>query len=91
MRSMPDCSFDDMTGVDFLRDLDHVSGRVDDLDTVEFGNEADRESVWLECNSELVDVASVKLLKVHKCATGFETLLFICPRCHEPHESVRFG
>jgi hypothetical protein len=90
MRSMPDCAFDDMTGVDVLRDFDYLSSHFDVLETSDVANEADRDSVWLECNSELVDAASVKLLAVHKSACGFEALLFICPRCREPHESVRF-
>jgi hypothetical protein len=25
-----------------------------------------------------------------KSACGFDTLRFVCPRCNEPHESVRF-
>ncbi len=44
----------------------------------------------LECNGELLDVGAVRLVGVRKSACGFETLLFICPRCNEPHESVRF-
>ena len=90
MRSMPDCAFDDMTGVDVLRDFDYLSSHFDVLDTSEVASEAERESVWLECNSEFVDAASVKLLAVQKSACGFEILLFVCPRCNEPHESVRF-
>jgi hypothetical protein len=90
MRSMPDCAFDDMNGLDALRDFDYVSSDFDVLDMSEVPNEGDRDSVWLECNSELVDAASVKLLTVHKSACGFEALVFTCPRCREPHESVRF-
>ena len=90
MRSTPDCTFDDMTGVDVLRDFDYLCSHFDVLDTPEVASEAERESVWLECNNELVDAASVKLLTVQKAACGFDTLVFICPRCNEPHESVPF-
>jgi hypothetical protein len=31
----------------------------------------------------------VKLVSLRRSACGFETLLFVCPRCNEPHESVR--
>jgi hypothetical protein len=84
MRSMPS-EFDDMHGVDVLHDFDLVLFEPDFQE-----NEADRDSVWLECNGELLDVGSVSLAEVCKSACGFETLLFICPRCNEPHESVRF-
>jgi hypothetical protein len=53
-------------------------------------NEADHDSVLLECNGELLDVGSVTLAEVCKSACGFKTLLFICLRCDELHESVRF-
>jgi hypothetical protein len=52
-------------------------------------NEDDCDSVWLECTGELVDVASVTLVGVNKSACGFEALVFVCPRCSEPHESIR--
>ena len=90
MRSMADYESDDMNGVDVLRDFDYVSSDFDVHETSQVVDETDGESVWLECNSELVDAASVKLLAVQKSACGFETLLFICPRCREPHESLRF-
>ncbi len=85
MRSMPDSEFDDMHGVDVLQDFEPVFFESDSQEDV-----ADRDSVWLECNGELLDLGSVRLVGVHKSACGFETLLFICPRCNEPHESVRF-
>ena len=90
MRSMPDCRFNDMSGVDVLRDFDFHLSHFDVLETSDAGNEADRDSVLLECDGELADAGSVKLLAVHESACGFETLLFICPRCNEHHESVRF-
>ena len=47
-------------------------------------------SVWLECNGELVDSCSVKVLRVRKSSFGFETLEFVCPRCKQRHESLQF-
>ena len=85
MRSMPDSEFDDMHGVDVLQDFDPAFFESDSQE-----NEADHDSVLLECNGELLDVGSVRLAGVCKSACGFETLRFICPRCNEPHESVRF-
>lgn len=84
MRSMSDSEFDDMHGVDVLQDFEDAF----EPDFQE--NEADCDSVWLECNGELLDIGSVRLAGVRKSACGFETLVFICPRCNEPHESVRF-
>jgi hypothetical protein len=85
MRSMPDSEFDDMHGVDVLQDFDPAFFESDSEE-----NEADHDSVLLECNGELLDVGSVRFAEVCKSACGFETLLFTCPRCNEPHESVRF-
>ena len=90
MRSMLDSEFDDMHGVEVFQGVDPFCLEVDARDTTE-SESADCDSVWLECNGELADVGAVKLLGVRKSACGFETLLFICPRCSEPHESVRFG
>jgi uncharacterized protein with PIN domain len=83
---MPDVDFDDMRGVDVLQDFDSVF-RADMSDAE---NEAEGDSVWLECNGELLDVGALEVVSVRKSACGFETLLFVCPRCNEPHESVRF-
>lgn len=49
-----------------------------------------RESVWLECNGELVDSCSVTVLGVRKSPIGFEMLEFVCPRCKQRHESLQF-
>ena len=54
-------------------------------------DEMDRNSVWLECNAELVATGSVKSLGVRRSALGVEMLQFMCPRCGERHESLRFG
>ena len=86
---MLDSEFDDMHGVDFLHDpeqgLEAYAG-----EPWEAESEPGCDSVWLECNGELLDVEAVRILGIRKSACGFETLLFACPRCNEPHESVRF-
>lgn len=88
MRSMPD--FDDVLGLDVLDKFDPTSFQGDSEEVPEAESEPDCDSVLLECNGELLGVNSVKLLRVRKSACGFETLLFTCPRCSEPHESIRF-
>ena len=86
MRSMPDSAFDDTQGLDVLRDFEHVCLEVGSSDA----SELETDSIWLECNGELVDAAAVKAVGTRKSACGFETLVFICPHCNEPHESLRF-
>ena len=53
-------------------------------------SEDNRKSVWLECNAELVDSRSVRVLRVRKSALGVEMLEFVCPRCKQRHESLQF-
>ena len=91
MRSMLDSDFDDMHGVDVLRGFESFCVEADARDASEAEDASGCDSVWLECNGELRDVGSVKRLGVHKSACGFETLRFVCPRCHEVHESVCFA
>ena len=50
----------------------------------------DCNSVLLECNGDLVDSCSVKVLRVRKSFLGSETLEFVCPRCKQRHESLQF-
>ena len=88
MRSMLDSEFDDMQALDALHDLDSYFQR-NTLEASDAENECDCDSVWLECTGELLDVGSVNLVRIHKSACGFETLLFDCPRCRHSHESIR--
>ena len=89
MRAMLESTFDDMHGVDAFHDFDTAWDKAGE-DALETGSDIEGDSVWLECNGELADVGAVKSCAVRKSACGFETLLFVCPRCNEPHESVRF-
>ena len=50
----------------------------------------DCNSVLLECNGELVDSCSVKVLRVRKSFLGSEMLEFVGPRCKQRHESLQF-
>ena len=50
----------------------------------------DCNSIWLECNDELVDSCSVKVLRARKSSLGFEMIEFVCPRCKQRHESLQF-
>lgn len=90
MKSMLDSEIDDMQDTGVREDLELEYFQRDTLEASDPENQSDCDSVWLECNGELLDVGSVKLVGVRKSACGFETLLFICPRCRQPHESIRF-
>jgi hypothetical protein len=89
MNLIPDSTFDDTQGLDILRDFEHVWLEVGAADTNQ-ASEVESDSIWLECDSELVDAASVKVIGARKSSCGFETVVFICPHCNEPHESLRF-
>lgn len=91
MRTTAGYAYDDMNGVDVLEDFDAVASALDAGEAAEPANESDGDSVWLECTGELVDAPSVKRVGIRHSACGFETLVFVCPRCGEPHESVRFS
>ena len=52
-------------------------------------SDADYNSVWLECNGELVGAGSVNTVGVRKSALG-EMMEFVCPRCNQRHESLSF-
>jgi hypothetical protein len=51
---------------------------------------ADRDSLWLECNGELVDAGSVEIVGVRMPALVADIVEFVCPRCKQRHESLRF-
>jgi len=51
---------------------------------------ANRDSLWLECSGELVDAGSVKIVGIRMPALLAEMVEFVCPRCDQRHESLRF-
>ena len=89
MRSIVDSAFDDTQFVDVLHDFGPMWLELDARETLQGAHEADRHSVLLECSGELLDASAVKVVGEHQSGCGFKTLLFTCPRCNEPHESVR--
>jgi hypothetical protein len=50
----------------------------------------DRDSLWLECDTELVDAGSVDVIGVRVSELGIEMVQFVCPRCKQRHESLTF-
>jgi hypothetical protein len=52
--------------------------------------DTDRDSLWLECSGELVDAGSVKIVGVRMPALMADMVEFVCPRCNQRHESLRF-
>ena len=52
--------------------------------------DADRDSLWLECNGELVDAGSVTIVGVRVTALVAEIVGFVCPCCNQRHEALRF-
>jgi len=48
------------------------------------------DTVWLECNGELLSVATLATISVRDPELGLELAQFDCPRCGERHESLRF-
>ena len=53
-------------------------------------SELGESKVWLECNSELVDIGSVASVGIREPVPGIELVKFLCPRCRQRHESLRF-
>ena len=53
--------------------------------------EVEGYSLWLECNGDLVDAATVIIVGTRATALGVETVDFVCPRCKQRHESLTFG
>ena len=70
----------------FARVWRELGDREDSQDDVD----ADRDSLWLECNGELVDAGSVTIVGVRMTALVAEIVEFVCPRCNQRHEALRF-
>jgi len=92
MKSMLDTSLDGMQDAEtesretferVWRELDQRDQLKEDADN--------RKGLWLECNGELVDSASVKILGVRRSELGVKLVEFVCPFCKQRHESIRFG
>ena len=48
------------------------------------------ETVWLECNGELLSAAALDTTSIRDAELGLELAQFDCPRCGRRHESLRF-
>jgi hypothetical protein len=48
------------------------------------------ETVWLECNGEVVSIAALDTTSARDPALGLDLVQFDCPRCGRRHESLHF-
>ena len=86
----PDFEYTPSAETDIRATFERVWRELDTRDQPHASFEEDCDGVWLECNGELVDSCSVKVLRVRKSSLGFEMLEFVCPRCKQRHESPQF-
>jgi hypothetical protein len=92
MKSILDSDFEYTPSVatDIRATFERVWRELDTRDQSHTSSGDDCSSVLLECDGELVDSCSVKVLRVRKSPLGFEMLEFVCPRCKQRHESLQF-
>ena len=86
----PDFEYTPSVATDIRATFERVWRELETRDQSHTSPTDDRNSVLLECNGELVDSCSVKVLRVRKSSLGSEILEFVCPRCKQPHESIQF-
>jgi hypothetical protein len=86
----PDFEYTPSVATDIRATFERVWRELDTRDQSQTSPGDGCESVWLECDGELVDSCSVKVLRVRKSSLGFEMLEFVCPRCKQRHESLQF-
>ena len=85
----PDFEYAPSVETDIRATFERVWRELDTRDQSDTSSGDNRNSVWLECNGDLVDSCSVKVLRVRKSSLGFEMLEFVCPRCKQRHESLQ--
>lgn len=92
MKSILDPSFDYTPSMETdIRDtFERVWHELTERDEPQEDSDVDRDSVWLECSGDLVDSWSVKIVGVRGSALGVKMVEFVCPRCNQRHESLRF-
>jgi len=86
----PDFEYTPSVDTDIRATFERVWRELDTRDQSHTSSGEDCNSVLLECNGELVDSCSVKVLCVRKSFRGSEMLEFVCPRCKQRHESIQF-
>jgi len=91
VNSLLDPSFDYTPGMatDIQETFERVWRQLDEREQQDL-SDVDRDSLWLECDSDLVDSASVQILGVRRSGLGVEMIEFVCPHCNGRHESLRF-
>ena len=92
MKSILDSSFEYTPSIetDIRQTFARVWRELGEREEAEADLGADRDSLWLECNGELVDAGSVQIVGVRTTALVADLVEFVCPRCNERHESLRF-
>ena len=92
MKSILDSSFEYTPSIetDIRQTFERVWRELGEREEAEADFGADRDSLWLECNGELVDAGSVKIVDVRTPALVADLVEFVCPRCNQRHESLRF-
>ena len=86
----PDFEYTPSVETDIRATFERVWRELDTRDQSHTSPGDDCKSVWLECDGELVDACSVKVLRVRKFSLDSEMLEFVCPRCKQHHESLQF-
>ena len=85
----PDFEYTPSVATDIRATFERVWHELDTRDQSPTGPGDECNSVLLECNGELVDSCSVKVLRVRKSPLGLEMIEFVCPRCKQRHESLQ--
>jgi hypothetical protein len=93
MKPLDDLSFDVTSDLEpvFRSSFEQLWREMEDRDDTETSPDLPNRWVRLDCNGELVDIGSVGLTGVRDSALCGELIKFVCPRCNEQHESLRFG
>jgi len=86
----PDFEYTPSVATDIRATFERVRRELDTRDQSPTDPGDDCNSLLLECNGDLVDSCSVKVLRVRKSSLGFQILEFVCPRCKQRHESLQF-
>ena len=91
MKSLLDPSFDyaPSDSTDIHRTFERVWRELGEREIED--EEVRGNSLWLECNGDLVDAASVLVVGKRASKLGVEMVHFVCPRCKQRHESLTFG
>ena len=86
----PSFAYTPSINTDIRRTFERVWRELGEREPSRGTSRIDRDSLWLDCNGDLVDSGAVKVLGIRQSAPGVEMVQFLCPRCHEQHESLRF-